>query len=186
MTFACVDIKTLVQSQQHRFRKNLDVARLSPINGNLDGRAREALKYLVAVRESKLNFFRTILLFKALRGNAIHRRIQAANASSDEQEQTSENSLPKSKLIIPLPYQNTRNCTKFLMDHKNHLTGDRRLKAIILHKAAWAYFCLVNRYEQEKNYGSCLRYLRLALHCYSKRIFVLIMICYFFLSKVRN
>jgi hypothetical protein len=50
VTFACVDIKTLVQSQQHRFRKSLDVQRLSPIQGNLDGRAREALKYLVAVR----------------------------------------------------------------------------------------------------------------------------------------
>jgi hypothetical protein len=50
MTFACVDIKTLVQSQQHRFRKNPDVPRLGPIHGNLDGRAREALKYLVDVR----------------------------------------------------------------------------------------------------------------------------------------
>jgi hypothetical protein len=53
VTFACVDIKTLVQSQHHRFRKNLDVPRLGPIHGDLDGRAREALKYLVAVRESK-------------------------------------------------------------------------------------------------------------------------------------
>ncbi len=45
-----MDIKTLIQSQQHRFRKSLDVPRLSPIHGNLDGRAREALKYLVTVR----------------------------------------------------------------------------------------------------------------------------------------
>lgn len=52
MTFACVDIKSLVQPQSHRFRKTPDVARFSPIHGNLDGRAREALKYLVAVRES--------------------------------------------------------------------------------------------------------------------------------------
>ena len=51
MTFACVDIKTLVQSQQHRFRKSPDVVRLAPIHGNLDGRAKEALKYLVAVSE---------------------------------------------------------------------------------------------------------------------------------------
>ncbi|CAF4435001.1 unnamed protein product, partial [Adineta steineri] len=48
VTCACVDIKTLVQSQQHRFRKSLDVPRFGPIHGNLDGRAREALKYLVA------------------------------------------------------------------------------------------------------------------------------------------
>jgi hypothetical protein len=48
--FTWVDIKTLVQSQQHRFRKSSDVPRLGPIHGNLEGRAREALKYLVAVR----------------------------------------------------------------------------------------------------------------------------------------
>ena len=49
VTFACVDIKTLVQPQQHRYRKSQDVPRLSPIHGNLEGRAREALKYLIAV-----------------------------------------------------------------------------------------------------------------------------------------
>ncbi len=73
--------------------------------------------------------------------------------------------IQKSKMIVPLPYQTTRNCARFLIDSQNHLTGDRRLKAMILHKASYAYFCLVDRCEQEKNYGSCLRYLRLALNC---------------------
>ena len=59
-----------------------------------------------------------------------------------------------------------------MIDNKNHLTNDRRLKAIILHKASAAYFCLVDRNEKEKNYGSCLRYLRLALNCYSKIILI--------------
>ncbi|CAF1135868.1 unnamed protein product [Adineta steineri] len=154
VTCACVDIKTLVQSQQHRFRKSLDVPRFGPIHGNLDGRAREALKYLVA----------------ALRSNAIHRRLQAATSNSDDQEQTLDETINKSKVIIPLPYQTTRHCTKFLIDNQNHLTGDRRLKAIILHKAASAYFALVHRYEQERNYGSCLRYLRLALNCHSAEL----------------
>ncbi|CAF4137074.1 unnamed protein product [Rotaria magnacalcarata] len=36
--------------------------------------------------------------------------------------------------------------------------------------AAAAYFCLVDRSEKEKNYGSCLRYLRLALNCYSAEL----------------
>lgn len=49
MTFACVDIKTLIQSQQHCFRQSSDVARLAAVHGNLDERARQALKYLVAV-----------------------------------------------------------------------------------------------------------------------------------------
>ncbi|CAF1159902.1 unnamed protein product [Rotaria sordida] len=150
VTFACVDIKTLVQSQQHRFHKNLDVPRLGPIHGNLDGRAREALKYLVA----------------ALRSNGVYRRAQATT-SSNGKEQTSDDIDQKSKVIVPLPYQTTRNCTKFLIDSKNRLTCDQRLKSIILHKAALAYFCLVDRCEQDKNYGSCLRYLRLALNCYS-------------------
>jgi hypothetical protein len=48
--YTCVDIKTLGQPQQHRFRKNHDVERLGPIHGNLDKRATEALKYLVEVR----------------------------------------------------------------------------------------------------------------------------------------
>ena len=173
MTFACVDIKSLVQPQSHRFRKTPDVARFSPIHGNLDGRAREALKYLVSVRESfkKISFKTARFEYsQALRSNAIHRRLQASSAPSEEQEETTENKISRSKLIIPLPYQNNRNCTKFLIDSKNHLTGDRRLKAIILHKAALAYYCLVNRCEQERNYGLSLRYLRLALHCYSKFI----------------
>lgn len=50
VTCACVDIKSLVQPSQHRYRKNLDVPRLNPLQGNVDGRAKEALKYLVAVR----------------------------------------------------------------------------------------------------------------------------------------
>ncbi len=91
--------------------------------------------------------------------------------------------MQKSKLIIPFPYQTTRNCTKFLIDNKNHLTGDRRLKAIILHKAALAYFCLVNQCEQEKNYGSCLRYLRLALNCYSKHLICCLVLYYFYFNQ---
>ncbi|CAF4192122.1 unnamed protein product, partial [Rotaria sordida] len=50
---------------------------------------------------------------------------------------------------------------------KNRLTCDQRLKSIILHKAALAYFCFVDRCDQDRNYGSYLRYLRLALNCYS-------------------
>ena len=76
-------------------------------------------------------------------------------------------------MIVPLPYQATRHSSKTLIDNKNHLTNDQRLKGIVLHKAAAAYFCLVDRNEKEKNYGSCLRYLRLALNCYSKCIFLL-------------
>ena len=48
--YAGVDIETLRQPQQHRFRKSQDVERLGPIHGNLDKRATEALKYLVEVR----------------------------------------------------------------------------------------------------------------------------------------
>ena len=62
MTCACVDIKTLVQPQQHRYRKNPDVPRLNPIHGNLDGRAREALKYLVAVRRSAKVYIRNYVI----------------------------------------------------------------------------------------------------------------------------
>ncbi|CAF1342793.1 unnamed protein product [Adineta steineri] len=156
--YTCVDIKTLgQQQQQNRFRKTPDVERLRPIHGNLDRRATEALKYLV----------------EALRSNTIHRRTQAANASTansdpaNEQENSSTNKDEKSKVIVPLPYKATRQSSKILIDNKNHLTNDERLKAIILHKAAAAYFCLVDRNEKEKNYGSCLRYLRLALNCYS-------------------
>ncbi|UJR21959.1 hypothetical protein I4U23_025027 [Adineta vaga] len=153
----CVDIKTLTQSQQHRFRKTPDVERLRPIHGNLDKRATEALKYLV----------------EALRSNAIHRRTQAATAASEQtndQEKSSTSTEQKSKVIVPLPYKATRHSSKILIDNKNHLTTDGRLKSIILHKAAAAYFCLVDRNEKEKNYGSCLRYLRLALNCYSAEL----------------
>ncbi|CAF1327620.1 unnamed protein product [Adineta steineri] len=156
--YTCVDIKTLgQQQQQNRYRKTPDVERLRPIHGNLDRRATEALKYLV----------------EALRSNTIHRRTQAANTSTtnsdpaNEQENSSTNKDQKSKVIVPLPYKATRQSSKILIDNKNHLTNDERLKAIILHKAAAAYFCLVDRNEKEKNYGSCLRYLRLALNCYS-------------------
>ncbi|CAF4159464.1 unnamed protein product, partial [Rotaria sordida] len=48
---------------------------------------------------------------------------------------------------------------------KNRLTCDQRLKSIILHKAALAYFCFVDQCDQDRNYGSYLRYLRLALNC---------------------
>ncbi|CAF0756223.1 unnamed protein product [Adineta ricciae] len=154
VTCACVDIKTLIQPQQHRYRKNPDVPRLNPIHGNLDGRAREALKYLVA----------------AIHSNAIHRRSQSSTANSDGPEPASHNSANKSKVVIPLPNQPRRYGTKFLIDNQNHLTSDRRLKAIILHKAASAYFALVHRYEREKNYGSCLRYLRLSLNCHSAEL----------------
>lgn len=71
---------------------------------------------------------------------------------------------------MPLPYQATRQSSKILIDGKNHLTNDGRLKSIILHKAAAAYFCLVDRNEKEKNYGACLRYLRMALNCYSRNL----------------
>ncbi|CAF4305352.1 unnamed protein product, partial [Rotaria sordida] len=47
---------------------------------------------------------------------------------------------------------------------KNRLTCDQRLKSIILHKAALAYFCFVDRCDQDRNYRSYLRYLRLALN----------------------
>ena len=143
--YVSIDLKTLGQKQTSRFRKNHDVERLRPIHGNLEKRATEALKYLV----------------EALRSNAIHRRVQSTEQSTND---------GKSKVIAPLPYQATRQSSKVLIDNKNHLTNDRRLKGIILHKAAAAYFCLVDRNEKEKNYGSCLRYLRLALNCYSKSI----------------
>ncbi|CAF3836135.1 unnamed protein product, partial [Rotaria sp. Silwood1] len=145
VTFACVDIKTLVQSQQHRFHKNLDVPRLGPIH---------------------CRFLNELFLTFALRSNAIYRQTQAST-TSNEKEQTSDEIDQKSTVIVPLPYQTTRNSTKILIDSKNRLTCDQRLKAIILHKAASAYFCLVDRCEQDRNYGSCLRYLRLALNCYS-------------------
>lgn len=103
-----------------------------------------------------------------MHGNTIHRRIQAASSQSESEPSTPTTTSAKS--IIPLPYQNTRNSMKFLIDNKNHLTGDQRLKAIILHKASLAYFCLMNQCEQEKNYGSCLRYLRLALNCYNAQL----------------
>jgi hypothetical protein len=50
--FTGVDIETLRQPQQHRFRNPDDVERLKPIHGNLDKRATEALKYLVEVRHT--------------------------------------------------------------------------------------------------------------------------------------
>lgn len=59
-----------------------------------------------------------------------------------------------------------RNLSKSLIDNQNHLTSDRRLKTMILHKAATAYFYLMSRSRKEENYGSALRYLRLALNCY--------------------
>lgn len=99
-----------------------------------------------------------------MRSNAIHRRVQA---TAEQDEASSTGGEQKSKVIVPLPYQATRHSSKNLIDNKNHLANDQRLKAIILHKAAAAYFCLVDRSEKEKNYGSCLRYLRLALNCYS-------------------
>ncbi|CAM4821998.1 unnamed protein product [Rotaria magnacalcarata] len=152
--YTCVNIKQLAQPQQNRFRKTPDVERLAPIHGNLDKRATEALKYLV----------------EALRSNAIHRRVQATSEQTNEQETSSTSTDEKSKVIVPLPYQATRNSSKILIDNKNHLTNDNRLKAIILHKAAAAYFCLVDRSEKEKHYGSCLRYLRLGLNCYSAEL----------------
>jgi hypothetical protein len=39
----------LIHSESARFRKDLDLERLRPIHGNLDRRAKEALKYLVEV-----------------------------------------------------------------------------------------------------------------------------------------
>ncbi|CAF5144650.1 unnamed protein product, partial [Rotaria sp. Silwood1] len=110
----------------------------------------------------------------ALRSNTIHRRVQATTNSdqTNEQDKSSTTTInnEKSKVIVPLPYQGTRHSSKILIDNKNHLTNDKRLKSIILHKAAAAYFCLVDRNEKEKNYGSCLRYLRLALNCYSAEL----------------
>jgi hypothetical protein len=106
-------------------------------------------------------------------------------AATSEQTTAPENSDGKSKVIVPLPYQATRHSSKILIDSKNHLTNDQRLKGIILHKAAAAYFCLVDRNEKEKNYGSCLRYLRLALNCYSEHAFLSFSF-YLFLFKVRN
>ncbi|CAF4362975.1 unnamed protein product, partial [Adineta steineri] len=112
--YTCVDIKTLgQQQQQNRYRKTPDVERLRPIHGNLDRRATEALKYLV----------------EALRSNTIHRRTQAANASTansdpaNEQENSSTNKDQKSKVIVPLPYKATRQSSKILIDNKNHLTN---------------------------------------------------------------
>lgn len=85
-----------------------------------------------------------------------------------QQVQEDSQSDETSRTIVPLPFHATRHSSKILIDQKNHLTNDRRLKAIVLHKASAAYFCLVDRHEKEKNYGSCLRYLRMALNCYSK------------------
>ena len=102
---------------------------------------------------------------KAFNSHRIYHRKQTST-TADKQEQTTDNTNKKSKVILPFPYQ-SRYCTKFLMDSKNHLTNDRILKSIILHKAAAAYYCLIAYCEQEKNYGSCLRYIRLAINCYS-------------------
>ena len=104
---------------------------------------------------------------QALRGNDIHRRAQATDGSNAD-EPVPDHTDRKSKVIVPLPHQVTVNSSKIIIDSKNHLTGDRRLKAIILHKAAVAYYCLVDQCEKERKYGSCLRYLRLSLDCYSK------------------
>ena len=93
--------------------------------------------------------------------------MEASQQANDQEKPSSDE---KSKVIVPLPYKATRHSSKILIDNKNHLTTDARLKSIILHKAAAAYFCLVDRNEKEKNYGSCLRYLRLALNCYSKNV----------------
>lgn len=49
---SAVDVNTLKQPQQNRFRKHPDVERLAPIHGNLEKRATEALKYLVEVSRS--------------------------------------------------------------------------------------------------------------------------------------
>ena len=49
VTFACVDIKTLVQSQPPRLKESADPVRFSGIHNHGHERAREALKYLVAV-----------------------------------------------------------------------------------------------------------------------------------------
>ncbi|CAF4481678.1 unnamed protein product, partial [Didymodactylos carnosus] len=78
----------------------------------------------------------------------------------------------KSKLIVPLQYKLTRTSSEILNDNKNHLTDDTRLKSLILHKAAAAYFCLADENEKLKHYGLCLRYLQLALKCYSN-LFIL-------------
>jgi hypothetical protein len=119
-----------------------------------------------------------LLFLQALRSNEIH--LHAATDLSNSQEQSSNDKDRKSKVIVPLPYQSIPNSSKILIDSKNHLTNDRRLKGIILHKAATAYFCLVDRCEKEKNYGSCLRYLRLALNCYSKNLFVRFRLYFYF------
>ena len=108
-----------------------------------------------------------MLFSKALRSNEIYRRLQTTMTSNVE-DPTSDNIDQKSKSIVLLPYQTTRYCKKILIDNKNRLTGDRRLKSIILHKAVSAYYYLIDRCEHDKNYGSCLRYLRLALNCHSK------------------
>ena len=49
-----MNIETLVQPDQHRFRESPDVERLRPIHGNLEKRANDALKYLVDVSDQLL------------------------------------------------------------------------------------------------------------------------------------
>ncbi|CAF0785040.1 unnamed protein product [Didymodactylos carnosus] len=150
--YTTVDINTLVQPQQHRFKNIPDMARLGNIHGTLNARASQALKYLV----------------EALRGNAIHRHSQANNDMNSQSEQ--DQCQQKSKLVVPLQYKPTRTSSKILIDNKNRLTDDTRLKALILHKAAAAYFCLADGNEKLKHYGLCLRSLRLALKCHSAKI----------------
>ena len=50
--YTSVNVETLIQPEQHRYRTSPDVQRLRPIHGNLERRAKEALKYLVEVRHS--------------------------------------------------------------------------------------------------------------------------------------
>lgn len=171
MTFVCVDIKTLAQSQQHRFRPSPDVVRLPPIHGNVHERAGEALEYLSAVSDHHFELgFHFYLSFsrQALRSNEIHRRTQPIenHESSNEDVETSEEI--ESAMIVSSTYPIARHPSKVLIDSHNHLTGDRRLKGIILHKATIAYFYLADHAEKEGQYGSCLKYLRLAINCYRK------------------
>ncbi|CAF4256162.1 unnamed protein product [Rotaria sordida] len=77
-----------------------------------------------------------------------------------------ENTILNSELSKDTLSNNTK-LYKFLIDSKNRLTCDQRLKSIILHTAALASFCFVDRCDQDRNNGSYLRYLRLALNCYS-------------------
>jgi len=147
---ACVDIKTLVQSQQHRFRPSPDFVRLPPLQGNVSERADEALKYLSA----------------ALRSNEIHRRTNC-NVTSSNDENDFER---KSRIIVPSVFPVCRNSSKILIDNQNHLTGDRRLKRIILQKAALAYFCLADHAEKHGEFGSCLKYLQLAIRCFNGQL----------------